>query len=188
VTVGITGGHHRATSACFQQDSRYWPATRDVAKDARPFVKRLIEVEKANRGRTIGWCVDEVQRSYTHGGARQGKDYDQWQTEATKTVEAFTGEDPDAARIQDASTYRKSFIFRRGEPGGKRETTWAASGRLAADVNWRRFVDLGVFHYVSGRLPAQSRAAPDPKAHESPGGRAERQRRRLRHRQADGDG
>jgi hypothetical protein len=82
-------------------------------------------------------------------GARQGKDYDQWQTEATKTVEAFTGEDPDAARIQEASTYRKSFVFRRGEPGGKRETTWAASGRLAADVNWRRFVDLGVFHFVS---------------------------------------
>jgi hypothetical protein len=146
--VGITGGH-LVNVGVLQQDSRYWPATRDVAKDARPFVKRLIEVEKANRGRTIGWCVDEVQRSYTHGGARQGKDYDQWQTEATKTVEVFTGEDPDAARIQEASTYRKSFIFRRGEPGGKRETTWAASGRLAADVNWRRFVDLGVFHYVS---------------------------------------
>jgi hypothetical protein len=143
VTVGITGGY-MVRVGVLQQDSRYWPATRDVAKDARPFLKRLIELEKAHRDKTIGWCVLQVQAP---GGSPQ--QYDQWQTEATKTVEAFTGEDPDAARIQDASTYRKSFIFRRGEPGGKRETTWAASGRLAADVNWRRFVDLGVFHYVS---------------------------------------
>lgn len=154
-TVPITGqvlGGHLENVGVLHQDARYWPASRDVPRDVKPFLQRLRTVEKANPRKSIGWCVDEVQRSYTVGTSRQGRDYDQWEAEARETVSAYTGKD--ATVIQPVSTeYAKAFLFRRGEPNAdphtEPENSWTASGRLASDVNFRRFVDLGVFHFVS---------------------------------------
>jgi hypothetical protein len=146
--AGITGGH-KENVGVLHQDERYWPATRNVPRDATPFIRRLITVRKAHRGKSIGWCVDQVQRSYSVGTPGQGQDYDQWEAEARETVSAYTGNADLTQGTVAQSTYRQRFLFRRGEPGGEREDTWTASGRLASEVNFRRFIDYGVFHYVS---------------------------------------
>jgi hypothetical protein len=152
--VGTTGaifiGGHMENVGVLHQDARYWPASRDVPKDVTPFINRLKTAIKANPGKSIGWCVDSVQRSYSINTAKQGKDYDQWEAEARATVAAYTGDDGLTAGNPLPSTYTQRFWFRRGEPGqGKSEDSWVASGRLASEVQFRRFVDLGVFHYVS---------------------------------------
>lgn len=147
--VGITGGH-RENVGVLHQDERYWPASRDIPRDVRPFITRLISVVKANRAKTIGWCVDQVQRSYTVGTGRQGRDYDQWEAEARETVSAYTGDAGLTQGIVQASTYRKRYEYRTTEPNADhREDWWSATGRLARDVNWRRFIDYGVFHWAS---------------------------------------
>jgi hypothetical protein len=166
--AGITGGH-RENVGVLHQDERYWPASRNVPRDVTPFVRRLITVRKAHREKSIGWCVDEVQRSYTVGTSGQGKDYDQWEAEARETVSGYTGNANLTQGTVESTTYRQRFLFRRGEPGGERENTWEASGRLASEVNFRRFVDYGVFHYVSDgylrkaapRLIIDRKAMPD---------------------------
>jgi hypothetical protein len=89
------------------QTEGYWPASRNVPKDVTPFVTKLITVRKAHRAKSIGWCVDEVQRSYTVGGPNQGKDYDQWEAEARDTVAAYTGNADLTQGIVVSSTYRQ---------------------------------------------------------------------------------
>jgi hypothetical protein len=69
-----------------------WPASRNIPRDVAAFIRKLIPVEKAHRDKSIGWCVDQVQASYTFGTSRQGRDYDQWESEATETVAAYTGD------------------------------------------------------------------------------------------------
>jgi hypothetical protein len=151
-TVPITGqvlGGHRENVGVLHQDSRYWPATRDVARDVTPFAKRLDATLKAQPHKSIGWCVDAVQRSYSVNTAGQGKDYDQWEAEARDTVGAYTG---DAAVSNDdvrESTYRKRYVFRTAEPGQPRKDYWTVSGDLAEEVQWRRFMDMGVFNLAS---------------------------------------
>jgi hypothetical protein len=146
----VLAGAHMENVGVMHQDSRYWPASRDIPRDLKPFIDRLKTTEKAHRGKSIGWSVDAVQRSYSVNTAKQGKDYDQWEAEARATVAAYTGDDRLTAGNPRSSTYTKRYWFRRGEPGqGKTEDSWEASGRLATEVNFRRFVDLGVFHYAS---------------------------------------
>jgi hypothetical protein len=156
--AGITGGH-KENVGVLHQDERYWPASRNVPRDVTPFVDRLKAVEKQNKDKSIGWCVDQVQRSYTVGTAVQGRDYDQWADEARKTVSAYTGDDPTVTRHQEESRYRQRYEFRTSEPGADvREDWWSATGRLASEVNFRRFMDYGTFHYVSDEY--LRRAAP----------------------------
>jgi hypothetical protein len=152
VTVPITGqtlGGHTENVGVLHQDSRYWPASRNVARDVTPFLERLTAALKANSGKSIGWCVDAVQRSYSVNTAGQGKDYDQWEAEARDTVASYTGDAAVSGDDVQESTYRKRYVFRRGEPGGKREDTWTCTGRLADEVQWRRFMDMGVFNLAS---------------------------------------
>jgi hypothetical protein len=144
----LAGGDRDSVGAFQQRRSMGWPASRDVAKDAHEFFKRLIPIERAHRDQTIGWCVDQVQRSYTFGTARQGHDYDQWLKEGRATVMAYQGRESKAGTFEETS-YAKRYVYRRGEPGGKREDTWTCAGRLADEVQFRRFMDMGVFHYVS---------------------------------------
>lgn len=167
--AGITGGH-RENVGVLHQDERYWPASRDVARDVAPFVDRLITVEKGNRGKSIGWCVDQVQRSYTVGTIVQGRDYDQWVREAGATVSAYNGDASTAGDLAAPTNYAKRYEFRTTEPGADtREDWWSATGRLASEVNFRRFIDYGVFHYVSDdyllraapRLTIDRRKLPD---------------------------
>jgi hypothetical protein len=168
------------------QTEGYWPASRNVPKDVTPFVTKLITVRKAHRTKSIGWCVDEVQRSYTVGGPNQGKDYDQWEAEARDTVAAYTGNADLTQGVPVSSTYRQRYLFRRGEPGQEREDTWTATGRLASEVNFRRFIDYGVFHYVSDDYLLKSAPRLDDQLGppEPPGRGRDGERRRLRHGQA----
>jgi hypothetical protein len=154
-----TGGTQLINVGVLHQSSSGWPASRDVPRDVSPFLDRLITVEKQHQEKSIGWCVDQVQRSYTVSTDIQGRDYDQWVDEARETVSAYTGDDPTATRHKQESTYRQRYEFRTSEPGADtREDWWSATGRLAAEVNFRRFIDYGVFHYVSDEY--LRRAAP----------------------------
>lgn len=132
------------------QNSRYWPATRDVPKDVTPFLSKLRASLKAHKDQSIGWNVDQVQRSYTVNTPQQGKDYDQWESEARETVAAYTGDADLTAGAGTQQPYRKRYEFRTTEPGAeKRIDWWTATGALADEVQFRRFVDLGTFFYVS---------------------------------------
>jgi murein DD-endopeptidase MepM/ murein hydrolase activator NlpD len=147
ISGGTVGGHMENVGV-LHQDSRYWPASRDISRDVAAFVDKLVPVLKAQSQQTIGWCVDQVQRSFTVNTGAQGSLYDQWREEASATVDAYTGRESQAGQFEE-TTYRKRYVFRRGEPGGKREDTWTCSGRLAEEVQWRRFLDLGMFVYAS---------------------------------------
>lgn len=149
----LRGGDRDSVGAFQQRASMGWPASRNVRKDAAEFFKRAIPVFKANPRRSIGWCVDQVQRSYTFGTARQGADYDKWRTEAETTVDRWLG---GARAAGGGGTAYKQYQFRRGEPG-KRENSWQAIRRMADEVRWRAFMRRGVLWYVS-----------DPWLHEQP--------------------
>jgi hypothetical protein len=154
----LRGGDRDSVGAFQQRRSMGWPASRDVARDATEFFKRAIPVFRSNPGRSIGWCVDAVQRSHTFGTGAQGKDYDQWREEAEATVDTYLGSSAAAGGGRPGVQYVKRYEFRRGEPGQPRENSWDAAGRLADEVRWRRFMDRGVFHFVSDNY--LRRAAP----------------------------
>jgi hypothetical protein len=149
-TGGLRGTQLVDVGVLHQAANGAWPASRNIPRDVAAFTRKLIPVEKAHRDKSIGWCVDQVQASYTFGTSRQGRDYDQWESEATETVAAYTGDAGLTVGIQQTTEYRKRYEFRTTEPGAdEREDWWSATGRLAAEVNFRRFIDYGVFHYVS---------------------------------------
>jgi hypothetical protein len=64
---------HMINVGVMQQDSRYWPASRDISRDVTPFLKRLADVIKQQGFKhSTGWCVDQVQKSFTYGTSQQG--------------------------------------------------------------------------------------------------------------------
>lgn len=155
VTVESTArnlsGGDRDSRGAFQQQKYIggkrtdWPASRNVKTDARAFYKRLIPLErKFGHSRTIGWLVDQVQRSQTFGTARQGSAYQSYEAEAERTVEAWLG---GGGLATDARRRRKKYEFSRGQLG-QREDSWTALGRLADEVKWRRFMRRGVVWFV----------------------------------------
>lgn len=81
---------------------------------------------------SLGWQIDQTQRSHTFGTSRQGKEYDQWRKQADAIVAAYGGK---AGSIKSAK-----YEFTRGTSGSK-ETTWDAANRLAEEVNWIFYVD-----------------------------------------------
>jgi len=50
---------------------------------------RRVHHKFEGKGHSLGWQVDESQRSYTYGTPRQGHDYDAWHAEAARTVAAW---------------------------------------------------------------------------------------------------
>lgn len=119
-----TNGNHRGA---FQQDPRYWPATRDATKDSRAWFKKAIPIDRASPHMSLAELAEAVQRS------GQGSLYAQWEDEARNTVHAFQGSG------SESFTRTKPYMFTRGRKG-KREDSWTAANRLADEVNWRCFV------------------------------------------------
>lgn len=126
----------------FQQDAGYG-ATRDRQRaysSAKAFYKRWIARNGKQAAGDLAALIEKVQAS------GQGSLYGQWQSEAEKTVQAWSG---DAAG--DASyAYGKQYVYSRGEPGtGKRENSWDCSGRLAEEVVWNRFAVANALVFAS---------------------------------------
>lgn len=138
----MAGGDLDSVGAFQQRKSQGWPATRVVKTDARAFYKAFLPSVKANPGADLGTLVANVQkpREDLRG------EYAKWQSEATKTVDAWLGEE--GADGDGGGTYTKRYEFRRGEPG-KKEDTWAAAGRLVDEVRFRRFMRRGELWLVS---------------------------------------
>jgi len=108
--------------------------------------------------------------------------YQQWLTEANHTVKNFgvAGSDGETSsqteNSQGVLVAEDGTLFLGGAAGAdyqftrgqfsqgqtgrqkvKREDTWSASGRMADEVNWRRFIVNGDFYYVSEPFLFKSR-------------------------------
>lgn len=127
-----------------------WPASRDVARDARGFFRALLPVYRrySGTGKSFGELIDRVQGAGTPGA------YDHWHDEATVTVNEWSG--GTGFTSTGGTRYVKRYQFRRGEPG-QRENSWDAMQRLAEEVRWRCFVDRGVVFFVSDDYLRQGR-------------------------------
>lgn len=126
----------------FQQDPRYWPASRNVLKDATAFFSRAIPAFKADPTGDIGDVIDSFQRS------GHPEKYDQWEQEARRTVDLWLG----SGGKSGTETRKKAYEFARGQsnqPGQTPEDSWTAIQRLSQEVNWRAFMRRGVLYYLS---------------------------------------
>jgi hypothetical protein len=137
----------------FQQiKAEGWPASRDVAKDARGFFEVLSKVYASNPNQPYYQLGEEVQHS---GNA---KAYAPWRTEAERIVSEYgmIPNNPAAANAQAAGsgTSGDYHFFRGVPPSGaskvwKTENSWACIQRLAQEVNWRAWFVSGTFYYMS---------------------------------------
>lgn len=143
----------------FQQIKHWgWPATRDVSKDATAFYDHLTPIVNANPNMAYGDAIDKVQGAGTPGA------YQQWRTEAERTVTAWgltDGTMASANATWAANAGSATYEFYRGLPpsskirkqkyGGKwgPENSWDCIQRLAQEVQWRAFFVSGVFYFIS---------------------------------------
>lgn len=98
-----------------------------------------------------GVIAGRVEGSTTNPIAFQGF-YNQWLNEAKIILAAYGGPGGEASSIDDGpvagETRNKRYAFSRGL-NGKRENTWDCLGRLADEVNWRRFVVGKKLYFIS---------------------------------------
>lgn len=149
-----------------QRPSQGWPASGDVATDAKAFFEKAIEIAHQNPSLPVAQLCSEVQRDYTFGTSREGDDYAKWRTEAEQTVSMWGLTGGDTADTRTLAAHGSalalpadtSFQYTRGtirkEPGsGKpsyvREDDWACLQRLAQEVQWRCFPVSGTVYFVN---------------------------------------
>ncbi|WP_217913241.1 hypothetical protein [Miltoncostaea marina] len=135
----------------FQQRSPWGPESqrRDPAGATRLFLTvdkgpgvqgwKVVHGGLKNAPGDLSRAINAVQRS------RYPDAYAQWQAEAERTVDTWLGDD---SRGEGGAASRR-YEFTRGERGGQRESSWAATGRLAEEVGWLRWAAGNVFHFVS---------------------------------------
>jgi len=146
----------------FQQQPQYYPGVgMDLVKQATAFYGKLKAVEAANPSKPYWELVADVQRPRED----LRKEYDRWRHEAERIVDAYgvvggdDSTDADVALQNLMSWEAKEAInyqFTRGQPmqdkgGGvkwKRENSWDCMGRLADEVNWRRFEVSGKVYFI----------------------------------------
>jgi hypothetical protein len=131
----------------FQQDPRYWPATRKAEPDATAFFKKAIAYYKSFNGPLK--AVEIAEHVQASG---QGSLYQAWEPFARRIIKEYDGGqggEPDKSSTYERK-YAKSYQFSRGKPGGpKWENTWQAANRLAEEVRWRFFVVGNTVFYVT---------------------------------------
>jgi hypothetical protein len=118
----------------FQQDPRYWPATRDPETDAKAFFKHLIYEDKIFPNREIGLLIDVVQ------GSGLPALYTQWRDQAEDIVDHYSGSEGSQSR-----DYKKAYEYK----VNKGENYWATIIRLAEEVVWRAFTIKDRLIYMS---------------------------------------
>jgi len=138
-------------SGVFQQDPRYWPASGDIATDAKAFFERLVKANIAHPNAAYYQLGEAVQNS------GQGNLYAQWRTEAERLVTAYGLPNTSAAAANAQNAWQGGqgdYEFYRGEPPvtgdrkWKKENSWDCIQRLAEEVNWRAFFVSGIFYYM----------------------------------------
>jgi hypothetical protein len=172
----LSGGDRDSIGLFQQRPSQGWGDPLEPLRlmipeySAELFYNAALKVYKDNPNMPHGELCQAVQRS-----AHPDR-YALWFTEASNTVRKYglEGDDqtvynrgPDSKNQEVIATEDGSlflggtgadFQFTRGQftstiGGGtkiaKREDSWEAAGRLADEVNWRRFVVAGEFYYVS---------------------------------------
>lgn len=149
--LGDVVSSHMENVGVYQQDSRYWPASRDVATDAKAWFQRAIATNQNNPDLTYAQLCQAVQ----HSAFSDGSNYAPWQTEAEKWVAEFDNAAVPTtglgATIQGTQNY-----FTRGtiqQQGSAylltKENSWAAMQRLAQEVQWRCFCVSGIIYFMS---------------------------------------
>lgn len=142
-----------------------WPASRDVAKDARGFFQRLGKVYAIHPEFSIAEAVYSTQNP--GGGRKAVQAYARWQPESERIVDYFgvvpggQGSAADANNTYNAGQsdvqyefYRgrpptSSYQKKHGDPKWGKENTWDCWQRLAAEVQWRCFFVSGTFYFIS---------------------------------------
>lgn len=129
-------------------------ARMDVERVCRTFLRDgftgkggAMQLARSHPDWTAGQVAQAVQ------GSAYPRKYDAVGSQADKVIDAWGG----VGEAQAGAVRRKSYEFTRGEPG-KPEDSWAALGRLADEVGWRRFMVGDALYFVSEEDLFSSRA------------------------------
>lgn len=159
------GGH----VGCFQQDPRYWPASRNIPKDAKAFYHKLGQVFSAHPNYSDGEAIYTVQNPGPYEGSVHKAIglYERWLPEAVRIVADYgvvkggQGSAADANNTYNAGQGDVVYEFYRGRPPTSsyqkkhgdakwgKENTWDCWQRLASEVQWRCFFVSGTFYFIS---------------------------------------
>lgn len=144
-----------------------WVASRDVEQDARgtPTLKGFYPVALAVHADHPDWTHHQVIEAVQRSGNAAA--YAQWRTEADRTVTKYGLAGGDVASDAAALAANRQSMFldtsgtdyqftrgsasqtRSGKPGWKHESTWDCLGRLADEVNFRRFFVENRLYWIS---------------------------------------
>jgi hypothetical protein len=156
------------TLACFQQDPRYWPASRNIPKDAKAFYHKLGQVFSAHPNYSDGDCRLHGTESWPgEGSVQKAVGCTGWLPEAVRIVADYgvvkggQGSAADANNTFNAGQGDTVYEFYRGRPPTSsyqkkhgdakwgKENTWDCWQRLASEVQWRCFFVSGTFYFIS---------------------------------------
>jgi hypothetical protein len=107
---------------------------------ARSGGRGAIAYSKAKPGASAAEITGAVQ-----GNANGASDYTPHLGKARAILKAYSGQGGGGGGSGSGGVRTKAYEFKRN----KGESTWDATGRLAEEVGWRRFVRNGVFWFIS---------------------------------------
>lgn len=106
--------------------------THSAAIDAQTTIEEhRLELHQNNQDVT----TEDLAQEFKNLGSTQGS--------SSPIIDALKNQSKDYQFTRGQLTYKD------GQPKLRPESSWACSGRLADEVNWRRFVVSGTFYYVS---------------------------------------
>lgn len=142
--TNLAGGDRDSVGIFQQRASQGWKGLRDRTAAGEEFWTKLKAAEVRAPGIPKHLLVQAVQRS----GTPSGSNYERWEAESTKTVGAWERAFGGSQSAIATATYE----FRRGGFDGSPEDTWECLGRLADEVQYRRFVIDGIFYFLPDEL------------------------------------
>lgn len=138
----LTYGDRDSVGLFQQRPSQGWPASRDIGRDATAFYQAAVKLDAQKPNLPVGDLCQGVQRSAFPDR------YAKWASEAEAAVTAYMGAG-EADNVTAPASSGGSYEFRRGGLSGEREDTWESTGRLAEEVQWRRFIVGDVFYFTT---------------------------------------
>jgi cell wall-associated NlpC family hydrolase len=130
----------------FQQKTKFWKGGgTDRLGAAKLFLDELNKVLARNVTTEKTLIIAAVQGVTT---PKEQHAYAQWEKESTKTVGAWSR----AYGGSQAVVAKGMYEFRRGGLDGSIEDSWECLGRLADEVQYRRFIIDGIFYFLPDEL------------------------------------
>ena len=140
VARNLTGGHLDSVGPFQQRPSMGWPASGDIATDAKGYFAAAIREDRSNPGQSLGDLCFAVQV-----GASPSL-YSEWEAEAKNTLRTYLGgQGVGGFGTTATQTVIKPYAFE----VKKDEDYWEAIKRLAKEVRWRAFFVGGVFFFIA---------------------------------------